>query len=215
MHLNRRRLLATGAALATCGTVPPGAAALLPTPPQSSGPFYPLTLPLDSDNNLVQVSGRAERAAGTILHLAGRVLDRDGRPVPGARIEIWQCDAFGVYHHPRDPRAPADPNFQGFGATTAAADGSYRFRTIEPVPYPGRTPHIHFTLTGPGFERLTTQMYLAGHPLNERDGLYRRIGDPAARAAVTVALAPAPELEPETKQPAKRAMFDIVLGMVT
>jgi protocatechuate 3,4-dioxygenase beta subunit len=58
-------------------------------------------------------------------------------------------------------------------------------------------------------------MYLAGHPLNERDGLYRRIGDPAARAAVTVALAPAPELEPETKQPAKRAMFDIVLGMVT
>ena len=215
MHLNRRRLLATGAALATCGTVPPGAAALLPTPPQSSGPFYPLTLPLDSDNNLVQVSGRAERAAGTILHLAGRVLDRDGRPVPGARIEIWQCDAFGVYHHSRDPRAPADPNFQGFGATTATADGSYRFRTIEPVPYPGRTPHIHFTLTGPGFERLTTQMYLAGHPLNERDGLYRRIGDPAARAAVTVALAPAPELEPETKQPAKRAMFDIVLGMVT
>jgi len=215
MHLNRRRLLATGAALATCGTVPPGAAALLPTPPQSSGPFYPLTLPLDSDNDLVQVSGRAERAAGTILHLAGRVLDRDGRPVPGARIEIWQCDAFGVYHHPRDPRGPADPNFQGFGATTATADGSYRFRTIEPVPYPGRTPHIHFTLTGPGFERLTTQMYLAGHPLNERDGLYRRIGDPAARAAVTVALAPAPELEPETKQPAKRAMFDIVLGMVT
>ena len=215
MHLNRRRLLATGAALATCGTVPPGAAALLPTPPQSSGPFYPLTLPLDSDNDLVQVSGRAERAAGTILHLAGRVLDRDGRPVPGARIEIWQCDAFGVYHHPRDPRGPADLNFQGFGATTATADGSYRFRTIEPVPYPGRTPHIHFTLTGPGFERLTTQMYLAGHPLNERDGLYRRIGDPAARAAVTVALAPAPELEPETKQPAKRAMFDIVLGMVT
>jgi protocatechuate 3,4-dioxygenase beta subunit len=216
MRLHRRRLLASGAALAAHATLSRAAgAALLPTPPQSSGPFYPLTLPLDSDNNLVQVSGRAERAAGTILHLAGRVLDRDGRPVPGARIEIWQCDAFGVYHHSRDPRAPADPNFQGFGATTAAADGSYRFRTIEPVPYPGRTPHIHFTLTGPGFERLTTQMYLAGHPLNERDGLYRRIGDPAARAAVTVALAPAPELEPETKQPAKRAMFDIVLGMVT
>jgi protocatechuate 3,4-dioxygenase beta subunit len=215
MDLNRRGLLISGAALATLGAVTRPAGALLLTPPQTSGPFYPLTLPLDGDNDLVHVAGRSEGAAGMILHLGGRVLDRDGRPVPGARIEVWQCDAFGVYHHPRDPRGPADPNFQGFGATTAAADGGYRFRTIEPVPYPGRTPHIHFTLTGPGFERLTTQMYLAGHPLNEGDGLYQRIADPAARAAVTVALLPAPELEPRTGQPAKRATFDIVLGLIT
>jgi protocatechuate 3,4-dioxygenase beta subunit len=211
MPLNRRGLLISGASLAVLRGVTPAAAALLPTPPQTSGPFYPLTLPLDADNDLVQVAGRAQPAAGTILHLAGRVLERDGRPVPGARIEIWQCDAFGVYHHPRDPRGPADANFQGFGATTSATDGGYRFRTIEPVPYPGRTPHIHVTLSGPGFERLTTQMYLAGNPLNERDGLYQRIADPAARAAVTVALAPASELEPG----AQRATFDIVLGVVS
>ena len=148
-------------------------------PAADQGPFYPLSLPLDADNDLVIVEGRPERAAGTILHLGGRVLDPDGRPVRGARVEIWQCDAFGVYHHPRDRRGPADANFQGFGATTADDQGAWRFRTIEPVPYPGRTPHIHFKIAGPGFEPLTTQMYLAGHPLNERDGLYRRLGEQA------------------------------------
>lgn len=215
MGLNRRRVLASGTALATIAGLKPAVAALLPTPPQSTGPFYPASLPLDADADLVQVAGRTEPAAGTILHLVGRVLDRDGRPVRGARVEIWQCDAFGVYHHPRDPRGPADPNFQGFGATAVAEDGAYRFRTIEPVPYPGRTPHIHFRILGPGFEPLTTQMYVEGQPLNERDFLWRRIADPRARAAVTVPLLPAPELEPDTKRPAKRAQFDIVLGLVT
>ena len=145
------------------------------------------------------------------MHLAGRVLGLDGRPVPGARIEIWQCDALGVYHHSRDRRGPADPNFQGFGATTATADGGYRFRTIEPVPYPGRTAHIHFKILGPDFAPLTTQMYVAGQPLNARDAIYQGIGDPAARAAVTVPLEPAPGLEPD----ALRANFDIVLGLIT
>jgi protocatechuate 3,4-dioxygenase beta subunit len=211
MDLPRRHLLASGAALAAHAALSPAAAALLPTPRQTAGPFYPLTLPLDADNDLVQVAGRAERARGTVLHLAGRLLDPDGRAVPGARIEIWQCDAAGVYHHPRDPRGPADPNFQGFGATTTEAGGGYRFRTIEPVAYPGRTPHIHFTISGPGFERLTTQMYVAGQPQNARDFLYRQLGDGAARDAVTVALASAPELEAG----AKSATFDIVLGVAT
>jgi protocatechuate 3,4-dioxygenase beta subunit len=207
---SRRRLLHGAGALAATAALPAGAADLIATPPQSTGPFYPLSLPLDSDNDLVIVEGRPERAAGTVLHLAGRVLDADGRPVRGARLEIWQCDAFGVYHHPRDPRGPADANFQGFGATTADDEGAYRFRTIEPVPYTGRTPHIHFKIAGPGFEPLTTQMYLAGHPLNERDGLYRRLGDQAR--LVTVDLDPAPDLEPAAKSGAKRGLFDIVLG---
>jgi protocatechuate 3,4-dioxygenase beta subunit len=207
---SRRRVLRGAGALAVSAALPAGAAGLIATPPQTTGPFYPLSLPLDADNDLVIVEGGPERAAGTILHLAGRVLDTDGRPLRGARIEIWQCDAFGVYHHPHDRRAPADPHFQGFGATTADAGGAYRFRTIEPVPYPGRTPHIHFRIAGPGFEPLTTQMYVAGHPLNERDGLYRRLGDQARLVSVDVE--PAPDLEPTAKSGAKRCLFDIVLG---
>jgi protocatechuate 3,4-dioxygenase beta subunit len=210
LHLSRRQLVMSATAVAGLHALPAGAAALVPTPRQSTGPFYPLELPLDADNDLVQVDGRPERAGGTILHLGGRVLDPDGRPVRGVRLEIWQCDALGVYHHPRDPRGPADPNFQGFGSTMVAADGAYRFRTIEPVPYPGRTPHIHFRILGPGVEPLVTQMYIAGQPLNERDFLYQRLGERAV--LVTVRLEAAPELEPQAKSGAKRALFDIVLG---
>ena len=209
-RLSRRRLMLSATALAGLHGWPASAAALMPTPPQTAGPFYPLELPLDADNDLVQIAGRAERAAGTILHLGGRVLDSVGRPVRGARLEIWQCDAFGVYHHTRDPRGPADANFQGFGSTAVAADGAWRFRTIEPVPYPGRTPHIHFRILGPGFEPRITQMYIAGHPLNGQDGIYRRLGERAS--LVTVALEPAPDLEPQLKAGAKRGLFEIVLG---
>jgi protocatechuate 3,4-dioxygenase beta subunit len=213
-HATTRRRLMLGAATLAAMRALPAAAALPSTPKQTEGPFYPLELPLDSDNDLIRVEGRPERASGTILHLGGRVLDPDGRPVRGARLEIWQCDAFGVYHHPGDRRGPADPNFQGFGATSVTDDGAWRFRTIEPVPYPGRTPHIHFQITGPGFEPLTTQMYLAGHPLNARDFLYQRL-DRRARDLVTVELVPAPDLEPSAKTGAKRASFDIVLGVAT
>jgi protocatechuate 3,4-dioxygenase, beta subunit len=214
-RLTRRHLMASATALGALAGLPRGAvAALLPTPQQTEGPFYPLELPLDADNDLVQIAGRPEGAAGTILHLGGRVLDPDGRPVRGARVEIWQCDAFGVYHHSRDRRGPADPNFQGFGATSVNEAGAWRFRTIEPVPYPGRTPHIHVKVAGPGFEALTTQMYVAGQPLNARDAIYQALPEPA-RDLVTVALVPAPELEPAAKSGAKRAAFDIVLGLVT
>ena len=209
-HPTRRRLMISATAVAGLGALPAGAADLLPTPRQSTGPFYPLTLPLDADNDLVAIAGRPERAAGTILHLGGRLRGPDGRPVRDARIEIWQCDALGVYHHPRDRRGPADPNFQGFGTTAVTEDGAWRFRTIEPVPYPGRTPHIHFRIVGSGFEPLVTQMYVADHPLNAEDGLYRRLGERAS--LVTVRLEPAPDLEPQAKSGAKRAIFDIVLG---
>ena len=183
-------------------------AAETPTPAQTEGPFYPRAFPLDVDNDLVRVSGRDGQAGGDILHVMGRVLDVNGRPVQGAKVEIWQCDRFGVYHHVGDRSARQDPDFQGYGRTVAAADGAYRFRTIRPVPYPGRTPHIHFIITPPGTPRLTTQMYVAGEPRNDSDGILRAIRDPAARARVIVSLTAATDIE----SGALLGRFDIVLG---
>ena len=207
---SRRTLLAMSAPMALAATMSgTAAAALLPTPRQSLGPFYPRTLPLDRDADLVQVEGRPEQAAGTVTHIFGRVTDIEGRPQAGARIEIWQCNAFGRYHHPRAPATgPIDENFQSYGATVTDADGAYRFRTIRPVPYPGRAPHIHFAIQGPGFDRLVTQMYVAGEPDNDRDGLLRGVRDPDARARLIVPLETAPEVEAE----ALAGTFDIVLG---
>jgi protocatechuate 3,4-dioxygenase, beta subunit len=206
---DRRRLLTAIAAATAAGVLRPlpAAAALLPTPAQTEGPFYPRTLPLDSDNDLVRVTGQATSATGTIAHVGGRVLDLNGRAVPGARVEIWQCDANGRYHNVRDRHGSEDPSFQGYGQTVTAADGGYRFRTIKPVAYPGRTPHIHFKISGNGFDSLTTQLYVAGEPRNESDGVLNRI-DVTARERVIVPFLPAPEIEDK----ALKAAFDIVLG---
>jgi len=186
------------------------AATLPPTPRQTAGPFYPLSIPADSDNDLVRVAGHNGTAKGTIAYVSGRVLDLDGRPLSGMRVEIWQCDTSGRYHYVRDDRAapPLDDDFQGYGQTITDGGGGYRFRTIRPVPYPGRTPHIHFAVSGPGSARFTTQMYVAGEPLNERDGVLMGVRDPAARARLIVPLRPAADVEPN----ALAGTFDIVLG---
>ena len=187
-YLGRRLVLGSLAAATAGGLLRPAAAVLAPTPRQTKGPFYPLTLPLDSDNDLVRVAGGPKPALGTVTHVAGRILASDGRPVAGARVEIWQCDANGRYHHPGDRNpAPADDRFQGYGQALTDADGAYRFRTIRPVPYPGRTPHIHFRVTGRGFSDLVTQMYVEGEPGIARDFLYGSL-DPQERTAVTVRL---------------------------
>ena len=208
-RFSRRRILASTLSVAALATVPARAAQLISTPPQTPGPFYPRHIPLDSDADLVMVEGQPERALGEVTHIFGRILGEDDRPVSGAWVEIWQCDAKGVYHHPRDPRREGvDSGFQGYGRMVAGGDGAYRFRTIKPVPYPGRTPHIHFAVSGPGFAPLITQMYIAGHPLNDQDFVLNRIRDPRARASVMVDLKPAPDLEPG----ALAGRFDIVLG---
>jgi protocatechuate 3,4-dioxygenase, beta subunit len=186
------------------------AAALPPTPRQTAGPFYPLAFPADSDNDLVQVVGHSGMAKGTVAHITGRVLDPAGRGISGTRVEIWQCDVDGRYHYVHDERAdrPLDENFQGYGQMITDGAGGYRFRTIRPVPYPGRTPHIHFAVSGAGLPRFTTQMYVAGEPLNERDSILMAVPDPAVRARLIVPLRLAPEIETG----ALAGTFDIVVG---
>jgi protocatechuate 3,4-dioxygenase beta subunit len=208
-------VLAATIAGATALTVPAAlrglaAATLAPTPPQTEGPFYPQNYPADSDNDLVHVAGHAEPAKGTITRVAGRILDRTGRPVTGARLEIWQCDVNGRYHNVRDGDGgrPRDENFQGFGQTVTDEAGGYRFLTIRPVAYTGRTPHIHFAVAAPGQPRFVTQMYVAGEPLNERDAVLLGVRDPAARARLIVPLRPAPEIGRD----ALASEFDIVLA---
>ncbi|MDA1324815.1 MAG: protocatechuate 3,4-dioxygenase [Proteobacteria bacterium] len=207
--LSRRRLVTTLAAGAAMGmALPAGAASLMATPHQNEGPFYPVNIPLDHDSDLVQVTGHAKAAAGDIVHLFGRVLDSSGSAIAAAKVEIWQCDSEGRYHHPGDSRGPADPDFQGYGMAQSRYDGAWRFRTIKPVPYSGRAPHIHFIVSVPGHPRLTTQMYLAGHPRNREDSLYRSLGSDRERESVTVSLAAAPKIAPGVLA----GNFDIVIG---
>ncbi|HET8727022.1 MAG TPA: protocatechuate 3,4-dioxygenase [Alphaproteobacteria bacterium] len=208
-----RRGLAAGIAGACAGLLlplPGRAARLTPTPGQTEGPFYPVSFPADADGDLVRVQGQAAEAVGQVAHVNGRVLDRMGRPVPGAVVEIWQCDAQGRYRHPRAPGSELfDSGFQGYGRSAVDDEGFYRFRTIRPVPYTGRTPHIHFAVNVPGTGRLVTQMYVEGEPLNERDGVLNRIRDPEARRTVIVPLVSVPAIEPG----ALRGRFDIVLDL--
>lgn len=157
------------------------------TPSQTEGPFYPLALPRDSDPDLLR-NGALVYPEGQPAWVEGQVSDLAGKPVAGARVEIWQCDHAGHYHHPGDGDR-ADRRFQGFGSITVAADGRYRFRTLKPVAYAGRTPHIHVKVKLGQRELLTTQLYVAGDAGNPRDFLWRRL-DEADRAALTVAFVP-------------------------
>jgi protocatechuate 3,4-dioxygenase, beta subunit len=179
MIYSRREFLlttgATAAALALGNVRSAHASALTPTPRVSEGPFYPQSFPADVDNDLTRVAGKSTAAKGTVLDVTGRVLDTSGKPMANARIEIWQCDATGTYHHVG--YEAGDDNFQGFGATTTDAEGRYRFRTIKPAPYPGRTPHIHYIVKPTAGKRLTSQMFIEGEALNERDFLYRAVRD--------------------------------------
>ena len=206
-RIDRRRWLA-GAAAVGMSLAAGQAAGLAKTPRQTTGPFYPYDEGLESDADLVRVGGRRELAKGVITHLSGVVKDDRGRPVAGVQVEIWQCDANGRYHHPRDRRdRPLDENFQGYGRSRTGAEGGYRFRTIQPVAYPGRAPHIHFAIRGHGFEPLITQMYVRGAPENDGDWILNRVRDPARRASIVVPFEPHPEHAGQ-----RVARFDIVLG---
>ena len=157
---------------------------LRPTPRQSEGPFYPVALPKDADFDLLR-NGQLTYSQGQPCWLDGVVTDLKGQPLKGAQVEIWQCDHAGHYDHPGDG-SRIDKAFQGFGRVTANAQGEYRFRTIRPAAYGGRAPHIHVKVRLGQRELLTTQLYVAGDALNERDFLWRSLPDSAARSALTV-----------------------------
>lgn len=207
--LSRRTLLA-GAGVALMPFASAHATGLVPTPAQTEGPFYPAGFPADMDNDLVQVRGQAARAMGQVLHLQGRVIDLGGGARNGAMVEIWQCDAQGIYDHPRQPgRDRRDAAFQGYGRMLVDAAGRYSFRTLKPVAYPGRTPHIHLKVATADGRMLTSQFYVAGDPQNERDGIFRNAArSPGQRERIEMKLEPAPGLEPD----ALATTMDIVIG---
>ena len=189
--LRRRQVVLAGIGATVAVTAgwsrPARATGLVLTPSQMEGPFYPVALPADRDGDLLR-NGTLAYARGQALVLEGSVRDVDGVPVAGAVVEIWQCDADGRYHHPGDG-GRADPAFQGFGRVEVGRDGRYRFRTLRPVPYTGRTPHIHVKVRLGPHDLLTTQMYVEGEASNLRDGLWRRLNEPQRRA-LTVPLLP-------------------------
>ena len=206
-----RRVFLGALTLGAAALWTPGAfaEALVRTPRQTEGPFYPDRLPLDADNDLVLVNNAVTPAVGEVTHLGGRILDARGEPVRGALIEIWQVDGNGAYLHSRDRRRGyRDGNFQGYGRFETGSTGEYRFRTIKPVAYPGRTPHIHVKVSKNGRELLTTQCYVQGAPGNERDGVLNGIRDPRARASVIVPFVPVKN----SRAGELAARFDIVLG---
>lgn len=178
------------------------------TPKQAEGPFYPNMMPLDTDNDLLVINDVITPAVGEVTHLHGKVTDAKGNPLRNALVEIWQVDNTGAYIHTQDPRNPKrDKNFQGYGRFSTGMKGEYYFRTIKPVSYPGRTPHIHVMVSHNGKHLLTTQLYIAGEERNKNDGLLARAGD--QMAALLVPFAP---LE-GSKIGELRAEFNIIVGV--
>ena len=154
------------------------------TPGSTLGPFFPTGYRGETDADLSQIAGHADRAKGQVIEVVGRVLDRHGNPISGARLDIWQANMHGRYAHPEDPAImPLDPDFQGFATIHTGSDGSWKVTTIKPGTYDSpignRTPHIHMDVNGET-SRNIMQMYFADEQAaNSVDGLYRRLGDRA------------------------------------
>jgi protocatechuate 3,4-dioxygenase beta subunit len=204
-------LAAAAAAAATLGALPSWAFAeeLIRTPRQTEGPFYPDRLPLDTDNDLLVINDSITSAVGEVTHLTGKILDATGSPIRNTLVEIWQCDANGHYIHSGSGNEDRrDKNFQGFGRFLTASTGEYYFRTIKPVAYPGRTPHIHFAIKIPSEDRFTTQCYIKGESRNDRDMVLRGVRDPKQRESVQIPFEPIKE----SKIGELAAKFDVVMG---
>jgi protocatechuate 3,4-dioxygenase, beta subunit len=186
---SRRHMIATASALlvASASNLSLAQTKRRATPSQTEGPYYPVKEPRDADFDLLK-NGDRTYSKGRASWVEGVVTDLDGRPLNGGIIEIWQCDENGHYDHPGDG-SRIDPAFQGFGRVRLNAEGEFRFRTIRPSPYVGRTPHIHVKIFMGSKELLTTQLYVADDPGNAKDGIWRRMSE-VDRAAVTSAFVP-------------------------
>jgi protocatechuate 3,4-dioxygenase beta subunit len=183
---------------------------LVRTPDQTEGPFYPNKLPLDTDNDLLVINDAITPAVGEITHLTGRILDSKGNPLRNAVVEIWQVDNKGAYLHTGSANHDRrDSNFQGFGRFLTGSTGEYYFRTIKPVPYPGRTPHIHFKVRRGNKDLLNTQCYIKGEPRNEEDRIFMGVRDAKLRQALVADFVPVKD----SRIGELAARFDIVLGL--
>jgi protocatechuate 3,4-dioxygenase beta subunit len=209
--VTRRGLLRAGLALGAAAYFVPGVFAeeLARTPRMTEGPFYPPKLPLDTDNDLLIINDSITPAVGEVTHLSGRVLGPSGEPILNAVVEIWQCDNKGTYIAQGANGGRSDANFQGFGRFVTASTGEYYFRTIKPVPYAGRTPHIHVKVKKGGKELLTSQLFINGHEQNKTDGVFRGLRDAIERELVLVDFKPIKE----SKIGELSARFDIVVGL--
>ena len=206
---SRRKFIRNAAFAAALMTTPGLFAELLQTPRQTEGPFYPDKLPLDTDNDLLAINDGLTPAVGEVTYVSGRILDAKGDPIRNAVVEIWQCDNNGAYLHSKTGNIEKkDKNFQGFGRFVTGSTGEYLFRTIKPVPYPGRSPHIHYKIKRGGKELLVTQLYIKGHPGNEKDGIWKSLKG-KEREAVTVDFNPLKG----AKGGELAAKFDLVLGV--
>lgn len=212
--ITRRRLI-TGTATSLVMLQPlistAAAGTRLPvTPRQTEGPFYPRQWRGDIDNDLVVVTGVDTQAMGQVLHIKGQVRDVNGTRLPNTQIDIWQVDNNGVYLHPNDNRGNrrVERGFQGRGRTRTDADGRYQFRTIRPVAYPGRTPHIHFRVKAPGKNTMSTQLYFKGETKNATDWLFKNVGNASRRALLLTDPQPFDQVETG----AQIGYFDITLA---
>ncbi len=210
-HTTRRRSLQYGLAMGTILLWNRGALAevLTETARMTEGPFYPDKMPLDTDNDLLIINDSITPAVGAITYLTGTIRDQQGNPIANSFVEIWQVDSTASYLHSRGRnKSGNDGNFQGYGRFLTDSMGRYYFRTIKPVPYPGRVPHIHLAVSQNGRRILTTQMLIKGFPGNESDGVFRGLRDPLSRETVLVDFKPiAGSVLGEHE-----AKFDVVLG---
>jgi len=180
-----------------------------------SGPAFGVDAVGDLDHDLTrQHDGEP---IGERIVVTGRVLDRSGRPIRNTLVEVWQANACGRYRHEVDQHpAPLDPNFTGAGRCLTDDDGAYRFVTIKPGAYPWgnhdnawRPAHIHFSVFGRSFtDRLVTQMYFPGDPLQDADPIFRSVRDPKARERLVCAH----DWEATTPDWALGYRWDIVIG---